>query len=208
MTEVGVINYGIGNLGSVSSALNQIGVSHFLIESSEDFDRASHIILPGVGAFGVGMENLKKRGFDKDLRRIVSQKKPLLGICLGMQLLASKGFEYGENEGLGFIPGKIVKLEVGDLRLPHVGWNDLKIIKANAVFKENLQGQSVYFVHSFQFIPDLDEDRSSTTDYGGDFTSCVSHDNVYGAQFHPEKSQKYGLQILKNFCELGVKAHA
>lgn len=202
--SVGIINYGIGNLGSVSSALNQIQIPHFLIESPEDFARASHIILPGVGAFGVGMENLKKRGFDQALRKWTNEGNPLLGICLGMQLLASKGFEFGENEGLGLIPGKIVKMEVGNLRLPHVGWNDLKILKPNQVFTENLNGQSVYFVHSFHFVTESETDRTAITDYGAEFTACVSHGKVFGAQFHPEKSQKYGLQILKNFCSLEV----
>lgn len=203
--EVGIINYGIGNLGSVSAALNFIKQPHFLIESSADFDRATHVILPGVGAFGKGMENLRSRGFDRDIKDlVVAKEKPLLGICLGMQLLATRGFEFGEHEGLNLIEGDVVKLEVGNLRLPHVGWNDLHVIHPNSVFNQDFENQSVYFVHSYHFRTKDPEATAITSDYGMTFAACVSKGRIFGAQFHPEKSQKYGLMMLKKFCELPV----
>ncbi len=201
--NIGVINYGIGNLASVRSALLHISTDSFLIESPQDFDRATHVILPGVGAFGIGMKNLIDRGFDEALTtRVVQKGKPLLGICLGMQLLGSFGTEFGQTKGLGFIPGKILKLETQDLRLPHVGWNDIQLKKTDDVFTADLNGQAFYFVHSFALHPDSPADIAATTDYGQAFVACASHERVYGAQFHPEKSQKWGLKLLKNFCEL------
>jgi len=202
LKRIGIINYGIGNLGSVQSALHQIQEDSFLIESVEDFHKATHIILPGVGAFGIGMQNLKERQFDRAIRDAVAANKPLLGICLGMQLLASRGTEFGDTDGLNLIPGKVIQLQVDDLRLPHVGWNDLTIKKEDPVFTSDLHKQAFYFVHSFHFVVDDKTDIAATTTYGEDFVSCVSRGRVFGAQFHPEKSQKFGLQMLKNFCGL------
>ncbi len=204
MPLVGIINYGIGNIGSVQAALNQIKVDSFLIQKPEDFDRATHVILPGVGAFGAGMKNLIERDFVKGIReRVVSKNKPLLGICLGMQLLATKGLEFGEHDGLDVIPGQVIKLEVGNLRLPHVGWNDIRVSNPDSVVTQEFESQAFYFVHSFHFVTENPSDTTAVTNYGLDFAACVSHGNVFGAQFHPEKSQKWGLELLKNFSKLG-----
>lgn len=203
--QIGIINYGIGNLGSVSNALRMIDEPHFIIERPEDFDRASHVILPGVGAFGRGILNLKERGFDRAIReRVVESGKPLLGICLGMQLLAERGFEFGDFEGLGLIPGRVVKMETQNLRLPHVGWNDLKVTNPNEVFTKSFEDLSVYFVHSYHFITRDPADTAATSHYGIEFAACVRRGLVFGAQFHPEKSQKVGLQMLKNFAQFNA----
>jgi len=203
MSLVGIINYGIGNLTSVQSALQQIKAESFLIEDLEGFDRATHIILPGVGAFATGMENLHQRGFVCALHeRVVAKQKPLLGICLGMQLLGSVGYEFGETPGLGIIPGKVIKLDVGSLRLPHVGWNDLRVTSANSVITQDFEGQAVYFVHSFHLATDDPADTCATSNYGKSFAACVARGKTFGAQFHPEKSQTFGLKLLQNFVSL------
>jgi len=203
MALVGIINYGIGNLTSVQSALQQIKVESFLIEDLAGFDRATHVILPGVGAFAQGMENLHQRGFVSVIHeRVVTKEKPLLGICLGMQLLGSIGYEFGETPGLGIIPGKVIRMEVGSLRLPHVGWNDLSVTRPNPVITQDFQNQAVYFVHSYHLVTEHADDTCATSDYGIAFTACVSRGKTFGAQFHPEKSQTFGLKLLQNFVSL------
>ncbi len=203
MALVGIINYGIGNLTSVQSALQQMKAESFLIETVDGFDRASHVILPGVGAFAQGMENLHQRGFVSAIHeRVVKKEKPLLGICLGMQLLGSIGYEFGETSGLGVIPGKVLKMEVGGLRLPHVGWNDLSITRPNSVITQEFQNQAVYFVHSYHLVTEHPEDTCATSDYGTAFTACVARGKTFGAQFHPEKSQTFGLKLLQNFMRI------
>ena len=149
------------------------------------------------------MENLHKRSFVSAIQKLVVDKdKPLLGICLGMQLLGTVGYEFGETPGLNIIPGKVVKLEVGLLRLPHVGWNDLNVSRPNSVITPEFQDQAVYFVHSYHLATERAEDTCATSEYGMNFTACVSRGKTFGAQFHPEKSQIFGLKLLQNFVSL------
>ncbi len=198
-----VIDYGVGNLFSLKSSLKAVGAECVVSGDIEVVKKADKIILPGVGAFGDAVEKLKSTGlFDVIIKR-AKEGVPLLGICLGMQLLFERSFEFGEYKGLGLINGDVVPLkdDVNDmLKIPHIGWNELKIIKKDAILRDVQEGDHVYFVHSFYVRPN--EATSSTTEYGTGVTASVSFANVYGCQFHPEKSGDVGLKILKAFCEL------
>jgi imidazole glycerol-phosphate synthase subunit HisH len=201
MTVV-IIDYGTGNLASVKNALSMIDIDADIISDPHSLKEATHIILPGVGAFHKGMEGLEKGGFVEVLKEeVMGRKKKLLGICLGMQLLASKGFEHGECDGLGFISGSVIKIETkkSKARLPHMGWNDVKLC-GNHTITAGLSDPIFYFVHSFHLLADNEEVIAGVADYGdGEIVSIVESDNVFGTQFHPEKSYTDGLQIFKNF---------
>jgi glutamine amidotransferase len=200
---IGIINYGIGNIASVQAALDRAGLVHQLLASPEGFKSVSHLILPGVGAFEIGMKNLHERGFVEPIRHwALKDRKPFLGICLGMQLLATESEEFGKHQGLDLIPGKVCLLEAKGLRLPHVGWNDIHLEKEDPVFRQEFSSQDFYFVHSYHFVPQSSADTTATADYGHRFTACVSNGNIFGAQFHPEKSQKMGIKLLQNFGEV------
>ena len=200
---IAVVDYGMGNLRSVLNALEFLGAQGTLADSPASLAEADKLILPGVGAFRDGIAAVRERGLDEAMHEQVAAGKPLLGICLGMQLLASKSFEFGEHDGLGLIEGDVEHLGVnGDLRVPHVGWNILRPRAESALFQGFPEEPTFYFVHSFHFVPSDPEVVSATTDYGKPVTACVERGNVYGVQFHPEKSQRDGLKLLENFLAL------
>ena len=201
---VAIVDYGVGNLFSLVSSFKAIGVPAVVTRDACEIEKADKIVLPGVGAFGDAIKKLRNTGLDKVIIEQVSNGKELLGICLGMQLLFDKSYEYGEYEGLGLIKGNIKPIAdvIGEgLKIPHIGWNSLKFTdNKSKIFKYLREGDFVYFVHSF-YGADCIESVIATTDYGATLTAAVGKDNVYGCQFHPEKSGEVGLNILKAFCE-------
>jgi len=203
--RVVVIDYGMSNLGSINNALIECGGENVAVATDpKELFSATHIILPGVGAFKDGMDNLLKFGWESPLNKIVQDKVPLLGICLGMQLLASSGKEGGETKGLNLISGEIQKFKATSLgeKIPHVGWNEVYPSHQSALFEGIPAGTDFYFVHSYHFVPKNKKHILSTTPYCGHFVSSVAQDNIFGTQFHPEKSQRPGFQLLKNFLNL------
>lgn len=199
---IGIIDYGMGNLMSVQNALNNIYVESAIVKNPKEVSSFKSIILPGVGSFGKAMDNLNKDGWTSEIQDFASEK-PILGICLGMQLLFSLSNEGGENHGLNLIPGLVKKIpsEKG-LILPHVGWNDLKIVKEVDILEGINQEIDVYFVHSYECLPDDNTHVICTTSYGKEIVAGVKFKNLYGFQFHPEKSQPSGLKILENFSKI------
>ncbi|MEK7194238.1 MAG: imidazole glycerol phosphate synthase subunit HisH [Patescibacteria group bacterium] len=201
-TQVVIVDYGLGNLTSVKNALLMVGVEALITRDPTDISDASHLILPGVGSFGQGMRGLKERGLVEVLQKeVLENHKKILGICLGMQLLATKGFEFGENEGLGFLSGEVVKINTAE-RLPHMGWNNVSLVGEHRITEGLETNPQFYFVHSFHFKP---EDRSivaGVAEYGEPIVSIIEKGNIFGTQFHPEKSHDAGLKILKNFLNL------
>jgi len=200
MPNVAVIDYGMGNVASVLKALEKIGVPAVLTADHDEIRKATHIILPGVGAFGDGIKNLSERGLIELLTsEVVEKKKPFLGICLGMQLLGTKGYEFGEHQGLGWIDGSVIKFDIDPtLRLPHIGWNNITAKPGSKLF-ENIPDQNFYFVHSFHLVPTDPSCISATCEYGIKFAAAIEHENIMATQFHPEKSQESGLAVLKKF---------
>lgn len=199
-----IIDYGVGNLFSLVSSLKRIGEEAIVSYESRVISEAERIILPGVGAFPDAMTKLRESGLSDIILEEVKKGKPLLGICLGMQLLFERSFEYGENEGLGLIRGEIKALgEVvpKNLAIPHMGWNGLLFKRENPIFDGLSEGNEVYFVHSFAGF-NCEESLLATAEYGIEITAAVNSGAVYGLQFHPEKSGEIGQKILKNFCRL------
>lgn len=197
---IAIIDYGAGNLFSVKNALDYLGEANTISSDADEIRRADALILPGVGAFPDAMRKLNASGLVSVLKE-EAEKKPLLGICLGMQALFEEGYEFTKTPGLGFIPGKVdlIRFREGKrYKLPHIGWNQLEIFRPSALLKGLKTGDSVYFVHSFMAYTEP-EYTAATCDYGTDVTAFVERGNVYGAQFHPEKSGEVGLQILRNF---------
>ncbi|MDP3646368.1 MAG: imidazole glycerol phosphate synthase subunit HisH [bacterium] len=200
---IAIVDYGMGNVASMKNALTLLDQESVITSSSEDFSRASHIIFPGVGAFGDGMRELHVRGLIPILEREVhDRKKPFLGVCLGMQLLMEKGEEGGDHTGLGWITGKTRRLTVDEkkFRLPHIGWDDVHF-KDSKLFSD-IVARDFYFVHSYVADPTDQTVIKGTCEYGEIFAAAIQKDNIFGVQFHPEKSQKGGLQLLKNFVTL------
>lgn len=204
---IAIVDYGVGNLFSLSSSFRSIGAEILITSDPEAIRSADKIILPGVGAFGDAAELLRKSGLDQVVIEEAKSGKPLLGICLGMQLLLERSFEYGEHKGLGLIPGDVVSMApvvpVG-YKVPHIGWNALHFPKGKPVsplFRYVKEGDCVYFVHSY-YGSNCAESVIATAEYGPELTAAVAHQNVYGTQFHPEKSGPVGLNILRAFCEL------
>lgn len=196
----------MGNLFSLKSSLKAVGADAAVTKDEAEIRRADKIILPGVGAFEDAMRKLNESGLADVVKDEVSKGKPLLGICLGMQMLFDKSLEYGEHKGLGLIPGEVIP--IGDvipagLKIPHIGWNALQIKKESPILLNTKEGDCVYFVHSYyaSCSPDY---VTSTAEYGAELTASVQNGNVYGCQFHPEKSGKVGLGILRAFCEGSV----
>ena len=198
---VGIIDYGVGNLFSLRSSFAAIGVEAFVSGDAAELAKADRLILPGVGAFGDAAEKLRASGLDAFVREQAAAGKPLMGICLGMQLLFERSYEYGDHEGLGLLKGQVVgmsgRLPEG-LKIPHMGWNALKLTKSAKLLEE---GSYVYFVHSF-YAENCEDSLAAVTDYGIPITAAVERDNIFGCQFHPEKSGNVGLAILKAFCEV------
>lgn len=204
--NVVVVDYGMCNLGSVRRAFEECGAHDVLVsDNPQDLKSADKIVLPGVGAFGQGMQNLHSRGWVPALKEAALEKNiPLLGICLGMQLLADKGYEGGEFEGLGLIPGEVKKLipTPADKRIPHVGWNEVHQKVSSALLKDIPDATDFYFVHSFHFAAKKKESVACETPYCGRFVSVVEDKNIFGVQFHPEKSQRPGFQLIRNFLRV------
>ncbi len=201
---IAIVDYGVGNLFSLRSSLVAIGADAVVTSDAEDLRRADKIILPGVGAFGDAAKKLRESGLAKVVVEEAHKGKPILGICLGMQLLLEKSFEYGEHEGLGLIKGEIRPIAdviPADLKIPHIGWNNLHFGKnKHPLFRYLSEGDCVYFVHSF-YGTNCDESVIATAEYGVPLTAAVANGNVCGCQFHPEKSGRVGLDILRAFCE-------
>lgn len=197
-----IIDYGVGNLASVKNMLKKAGFESVLASDNSSIENADKIILPGIGAFDHCMQRFNASGLRSLVtRKVIEEKVPLLGICVGLQMLMENS-EEGSEPGLGWIAGKTVKFKkekLGDLKIPHMGWTDVEIVKPSELTKDLGNEPRFYFVHSFYVQPDNKEDELLRANYGYDFTAGVSHDNIYGVQFHPEKSHKYGMKILENF---------
>lgn len=205
MNKVAIVDYGMCNLDSVFRAVEECGGNAVITDKESEIKTASRIILPGVGAFPDAMRNLAQRGLPEFLKEQATDKCiPFLGICLGMQLLASKGSEVEETKGLDIIPGEIKRLEPygDDTRIPHVGWNEVHPSKDSPLFRDIMPGRDFYFIHSYCFRPDNQSDALAHTPYARGFVSAVSRGLVFGVQFHPEKSQKAGFCLLKNFMSI------
>jgi glutamine amidotransferase len=196
-----IVDYGMGNLGSVRRALEECGADVLVSDDPAELAQASAIVLPGVGAFPDGMRQLRERGWPAALHHAVREERlPLLGICLGMQLLAERGEEGGDTEGLGLVPGTVCLMAPADgARIPHVGWNDVHAVGHGPMFDNIPEGSDFYFVHSFHFVPADPAHVAAHTSYGGEVVAAVVADNIWGAQFHPEKSSRAGFHLLKNF---------
>ncbi len=197
---IAIIDYGMGNLHSVSKAVERRGYSSVITSDEQTILSADGVILPGVGAFGDAMRNLAENGLRGTVQKIADSGTPLLGICLGMQLLFSESEEHGRHEGLNLLPGKVVRFK-GDYKVPHIGWNRLEYRQKSLLFQDLEEGH-VYFVHSYHVIPDRKEDLLATTGYFQDVTAIVGRDNLFGMQFHPEKSGDVGIKLLGNFLNL------
>lgn len=201
---IAIIDYGVGNLFSLQRSFESIGAQITVTADPEVICQAEKIVLPGVGAFEDAANKLRASGLDKLVCRQAALGKPLLGICLGMQLLFEESYEYGCHKGLGLIPGKVVPMEgviPADLKIPHIGWNGLHIEKENSLLKYVKEGDCVYFVHSY-YATDCESAVVATAEYGASLTAAVAKDNVMGCQFHPEKSGSVGLSILRAFKEM------
>ncbi len=201
---IAIVDYGMGNLRSISNAFEALGENVTITQKPSDLFKAKAIVVPGVGAFGDGMANLQASGFVKVLNEEVLVKcKPFLGVCLGMQFLGEQGLEHGTHKGLGWIKGTVRKIEPKDekTKVPHIGWNDVNLVKSSVIFEGLGQHPSFYFVHSY-FLDVQEKDVISSTCWHGEpIVSSVQKYNIFGVQFHPEKSQKAGLKLLKNFID-------
>lgn len=207
---IALIDYGISNLRSVQKAFEHLDTEVTLVDTPQRLAQADHLILPGVGAFPAGMQGLRERGLSEPIKQAARNGKPLIGICLGMQLLFESSDEMGETEGLGLLPGTVTKIKMQDaggssrpvLKIPHMGWNQLDVVRDHPLVRGLASGSYAYFVHSYVVCPDQSDIILATTDYGGPFASIVGRGKVCGLQFHPEKSQAVGLKLLRNFLGL------
>ena len=203
---IAIVDYGVGNLFSVTSSLRAIGADSKVVREAAEIKEADKILLPGVGAFEDARRKLSESGLEDVIVSEVRSGKPILGICLGMQMLLERSLEYGVHEGLGFLKGEVVPMlrrVPAELKIPQIGWNALKIKAEHPIFKYTRDGDFVYFVHSYSAVG-CDDSLLATTDYGIDITAAVAKDNIAGMQFHPEKSGECGLRILKAFDEWRV----
>jgi len=200
---VAIVDYGVGNLFSLCSSLKMIGADAIITSDKTEIENADRIILPGVGAFGDAIKKLRDTGLDKVVIGEAQKGKDIMGICLGMQLLFEKSYEYGEHNGLGLLKGEIVPMEGSlpkELKIPHIGWNGLHFVKNSHLLSEIKENDCVYFVHSYYAVGNEDS-LVATAEYGREITAMVQKGNIMGCQFHPEKSGRVGLAILKAFCE-------
>jgi glutamine amidotransferase len=207
--DIAIIDYGMGNLRNVQKAFEHIGVMARISCQAQDLGRADGLVLPGVGAFGDAMANLWSGGLVEPIRQLTGEGKPLLGICLGLQLLFDESEEMGVHQGLGLLPGRVLRFDRGAngelLKVPHIGWNQLHISEQgaqNALLAGIPDGSYAYFVHSYYVLPADETSVLAMTDYGIDFASVVGKGRVFGAQPHPEKSQEVGLRVLRNFASI------
>lgn len=202
---VAIVDYGVGNLFSLKSSFVAIGTEAVVTHSKAELEKADSIILPGVGAFRDAAEKLKCSGLEETVISLAKDGKPLMGICLGMQLLFEKSYEYGVCDGLGLIKGEIKPIAdviPKEYKIPHIGWNSLEMKKASPIFENVKDGEYVYFVHSY-YAADCDASVTAVSDYGAKLTAAVQSGNIFGCQFHPEKSGETGLNILRSFVALG-----
>ncbi|HKL12319.1 MAG TPA: imidazole glycerol phosphate synthase subunit HisH [Halanaerobiales bacterium] len=197
---VGIIDYGAGNLNSISKAFEHIGFETEIIEKKTSTEKYDAIVLPGVGAFPGAMDRLRANNLVEFIKEFIKTNKPMLGVCLGMQLLFEWGYEDKKTKGLDLLPGDVVKME-NNLKIPHMGWNELEIIKDDPLFKGLPANPHYYFVHSYK-LKKITEEVIAVTEYGGKVPAVVKKDNIIGLQFHPEKSGNNGLKLLENFGEL------
>ncbi|WFU75674.1 imidazole glycerol phosphate synthase subunit HisH [Bradyrhizobium sp. CB2312] len=203
--NVGIINYGMGNIASVCNSLARLGTTPVVLDEPGDINQVDKLILPGVGAFAAAMANLTEFRWVGPIRdAVLNRKMPLLGICLGMQLLADESEEGGITNGLGLIKGRVTALRAKDssLRIPHVGWNSVYPMNDSVLFLSIASGTDFYFVHSFAFEPKDTSSTAATTKYGHPFTSAIERGHIFGAQFHPEKSSTAGARVIQNFLEV------
>ena len=197
---IAIIDYGVGNLGSVLNAFKYLGYDCVVTSNKEEILNADKVVLPGVGAFKDAMDAFREKGFVDVINKVIENNKPILGICVGMQMLFEYSYEYGKHEGLGIFKGNIIKFDDSNYKVPQIGWNQIKVKDDNKLLK-GLDGKYVYFVHSYHV--DNSEYTISETEYANCiYPSAVNYKNIYATQFHPEKSGEVGLQILKNFGEL------
>jgi imidazole glycerol-phosphate synthase subunit HisH len=214
---IALIDYGISNLRSVQKAFEHLDTEVTLVDTPDQLAQADRLILPGVGAFPAGMKGLQERGLVEPIKQAACDGKPLIGICLGMQLLFESSDEMGETQGLGLLPGRVTKIRMQNagsktqdagsksqpaLKIPHMGWNQLDVVRNHPLVHDLASDSYAYFVHSYAVYPEDQTIVLATTDYGGPFASIVGRSKVYGLQFHPEKSQAVGLKLLRNFLSL------
>jgi imidazole glycerol-phosphate synthase subunit HisH len=204
--RVCILDYGSGNVKSVYNLFVSLAPHVMISNEVAEIEQATHIILPGVGAFAAAMRRINETLPLAQLReQVLHQKKPFLGICVGMQVLMETGFEFGEHAGLGWLPGRVEKLESQNLPLPHIGWNNIRVCpdQARSPLLQGLENDpDFYFVHSYIVQPQQAQHKQAVTDYGQDFCSVIVHENIHGVQFHPEKSQRAGIRLAKNFLAL------
>jgi imidazole glycerol-phosphate synthase subunit HisH len=202
---IGIIDYGMGNLSSVKNVLDYLDIDAKIVKIPSEIESLTHLIIPGVGSFALAMENLHRKGFVSEIRKFAKEGKPVLGICLGMQLLAEKGTEPHESAGLGLISGTVELMQPLNAPIPHMGWNGISIINNHPILEDVKLSADFYFVHSYAFVTTHIQNIVTQTEYEVNFPSIVTNErrNVIGIQFHPEKSQKQGLKIIENFSKLG-----
>ena len=204
---IAIVDYGVGNLKSIANAFEAIGQKVVVTQRPSEVSAAQGIVLPGVGAFGDGMKSLRATGLIDTLNKeVLLERKPFLGICLGLQLLAGVGLEHGEHQGLDWVDGRVLRLEPDstEFRVPHIGWNDVRVVRSCPLFENLEDGPVFYFLHSYHFTPAPAQSDSvvATCQHGQTLTAAVQKGNIFGVQFHPEKSQRSGLRILRNWVAL------
>ncbi|OFW77612.1 MAG: imidazole glycerol phosphate synthase, glutamine amidotransferase subunit [Alicyclobacillus sp. RIFOXYA1_FULL_53_8] len=202
---IAIVDYGMGNLHSVNKAVEKLGFDAIVTSKHDEIMQAEGVILPGVGAFGDAMANLQETGLGETVKQAAERGIPLLGICLGMQLLFTESEEHGVHQGLNILPGRVVRFQ-GDYKIPHMGWNRLSFRQEHPLFTSMEEGY-VYFVHSYHVLPDQSSDLLAVTDYHQPVTAIVGRDHIFGMQFHPEKSSTLGMGLLNNFLNLCKQAH-
>ncbi|MGE5392039.1 MAG: imidazole glycerol phosphate synthase subunit HisH [Deltaproteobacteria bacterium] len=200
---IAIIDYGMGNLASVKNALNKLGYEAIISDDADEILKAERVILPGVGAFEDAIKNLRQRGLDQAIDEVLRQEKPLLGICLGLQLMMSESEENGLHKGLDLVPGRVVRFALpAQFKVPHMGWNSIKPAADSKLFTGIAPESYFYFVHSYYVVPEDESVIAARCNYGMDFTCSIERSKLFATQFHPEKSGTIGLQVLKNFGEI------
>ncbi|WP_425615828.1 imidazole glycerol phosphate synthase subunit HisH [Anatilimnocola sp. NA78] len=203
MNRIAIIDYQMGNLRSVQKGFERVGYAAEIVSDPRQIGPTDKVVLPGVGAFGDAIAELRRRDFIPAIKDVVAANRPFLGICLGLQMLFDVGYEHGEHEGLGILRGKVLKFDLPhEFKVPHMGWNKGRIVRQAPILRETAQDTYFYFVHSYYVLPDDPSVVAIETDYGHPFCAAVWQGNLFATQFHPEKSQAEGLKLLKNFAEL------